>query len=51
MHLRSHRQQEFVFPELRILVILFSVIMLFAINCPSIKEEFTMQMPISYETP
>lgn len=42
MHLSSHHQQEFVFPELSILVILLSVIMLFAINYPSIKAGFTI---------
>lgn len=51
MHLRSHHQQEFIFPELSILLILLSVIMLFAINCPSIKAEFTIQMSVSYEAP
>lgn len=40
MYLRSYHQQEFVFPELSILLILLSVIMLLIINCPSTKAEF-----------
>jgi len=47
MHLRSYHQQEFVFPESSILLILMSAVMLFAINCPSIKAEFTTQLSVS----